>query len=90
MLTVPATGRPALAGHARLRFDATRDRDVLLGPETIVVLNATSADVLRLCDGGRTVAEIVAALQGRYDRVVDDEVRAFLARMAERRYVEFR
>jgi pyrroloquinoline quinone biosynthesis protein D len=80
--------RPALARHVRLRFDAARDRHVLLSPETVAVLNATSADILRLCDGRRTVAEIVADLQGRYDGVAGDEVRAFLHRMAAKRCVE--
>ena len=80
--------RPALARHVRLHFDAARDRHVLLSPETVAVLNPTSADILRLCDGRRTVTEIVAELGERYDRVVDDEVRAFLARMAAKRCVE--
>jgi pyrroloquinoline quinone biosynthesis protein D len=79
---------PKLAPHVRLSFDPARQRHVLLSPETVAVLNGTSADILRLCDGQRTVAEIVTELRGRYDRVVDDEVRAFLARMAAKRCVE--
>ena len=34
---------PKLAPHVRLRFDATRNRSVLLGPESVAVLNQTSA-----------------------------------------------
>jgi pyrroloquinoline quinone biosynthesis protein D len=34
------------------------------------------------------VAEIVAELHERYNRVVDDEVRHFLARLAAKRCVE--
>jgi pyrroloquinoline quinone biosynthesis protein D len=78
---------PRLASHVRLSFDAARNQHVLLSPETVAVLNGTSADILQLCDGRRTVAEIVAELRGRYDRVVDDEVRAFLARMATKHCV---
>jgi len=85
----PATSSvPRLGPHVRLSFDTTRSRHVLLSPETVAVLNATSADILRLCDGRRTVAEIVAELRGRYDRVVDDEVNAFLHRMAAKHCVE--
>ncbi|RTL69122.1 MAG: pyrroloquinoline quinone biosynthesis peptide chaperone PqqD [Pseudonocardiaceae bacterium] len=76
-----------LARHVRLRFDAARGRHVLLGPETVAVLNATSADVLALCDG-RTVDEIVAALRERYDHVDEADVRTFLERMAARRCLE--
>jgi pyrroloquinoline quinone biosynthesis protein D len=78
---------PKLASHVRLRHDSARNQHVLLSPETVAVLNGTSADILRLCDGRRTVAEIVAELRGRYDQVLDDEVRAFLARMAAKRWV---
>jgi pyrroloquinoline quinone biosynthesis protein D len=82
------TDLPKLAPHVRLTFDAARNQHVLLSPETVAVLNATSADILGLCDGRRTLAEIVAELRTRYDRVSDDEVRAFLDRMAARHYVE--
>ncbi len=87
--STPATsGRPRLASHVRLRLDETRNQHVLLGPESVAVLNATSADILALCDGRRTVGEIVAELRGRYDRVDDDEVHAFLRRMVARHCVE--
>ena len=83
-----AAGRPRLAPHVRLTFDRARDRHVLLTPEAVTVLNGTGAAILGLCDGHRTVAEIVAELRGRYDRVDDGEVRLFLDRLAARRCVE--
>ena len=86
--TVPRTGRPTLARFVKMRHDASRGRHVLLGPETVVVLNPTGADILALCDGGHTVADIVEELGRRYDRVVDDEVTEFLSRLASRRWVE--
>jgi pyrroloquinoline quinone biosynthesis protein D len=80
--------RPRLAPHVRLTFDRARQRHVLLAPEAVSVLNATGAAILGLCDGERTVTDIVAELRGRYDRVADDEVREFLDRLAARRCVE--
>jgi pyrroloquinoline quinone biosynthesis protein D len=80
--------RPRLARHVRLAFDRTRERHVLLLPETVVVLNGTGADILGLCDGRHTVAEIVAELGARYQGVPDDEVRRFLSRLVARRCVE--
>ena len=80
--------RPRLAPHVRLTFDPARQRHVLLTPEAVSVLNGTGAAILGLCDGKRTVAEIVAELHGRYDRVDDDEVRLFLDRLAAKRCVE--
>lgn len=85
---IDSADRPLLAPHVRLTFDPARERHVLLSPETVVVLNATGSDVLELCDGERTVAEIVAELSSRYARVVDEDVRTFLDRLVERRCVE--
>lgn len=85
-LTVSA--RPRLAHHVRLAFDRTRDRPVLLLPETVVVLNGTGAAVLKLCDGRRTVEEIVAELGAEYAAVPEEDVRHYLSRLAARRCVE--
>jgi pyrroloquinoline quinone biosynthesis protein D len=86
-LAVPATARPRLAPYVRRRFDGARGRHVLLGPESVIVLNATGADILELCDGQREVAEIVSELRGRYRDVGEDEVPRFLARLVARRLV---
>jgi pyrroloquinoline quinone biosynthesis protein D len=80
--------RPRLARGVRLTFDPARERHVMLSPETVVVLNATGATVLELCDGQRTVAEIVAELSARYAGVVDEDVRQFLDRLVARRCME--
>jgi len=85
---VATSSRPVLGPHVQLRFDPTRDQHVLLSPETVAVLTRTGADILELCDGRRTVAEIVTELRGRYARVADDEVRAFLGRLVAKRCVE--
>lgn len=85
---VPRTGRPRVARFVKTRWDAARGRQVLLGPETVVVLNPTGADILALCDGAHRVGDIVDELARRYDRVVDDEVTEFLSRLVARRWVE--
>ena len=74
--------RPKLAPHVRLSFDQTRQRHVLQSPEAVTVLNDTGAAVLGLCDGQRTLAEIVAELEPRYERVPADEVSHFLDQLA--------
>jgi pyrroloquinoline quinone biosynthesis protein D len=87
-VVVSAEDRPRLARHVRLTFSETRQQHVLQLPETVVVLHGSGADILALCDGRRTVAEIVAELGARYRTVPDDEVRRFLARLVARRCVE--
>ncbi|WP_308114178.1 pyrroloquinoline quinone biosynthesis peptide chaperone PqqD [Streptomyces brasiliscabiei] len=83
--TGTATGwRPALARSVLLRHDRVRRADLLVLPERVVVLNGRAADVLRLCDGRRRVAEIVAVLAARFpDAPVAREVPRFLDRVRE-------
>ena len=88
VVAVSGSSRPRLARHVRPAFDRTRERHVLLLPETVVVLHGSGADILELCDGRRTVSEIVADLGARYRSVPDDEVRRFLTRLVARRWVE--
>lgn len=52
--------RPALSRSAVLRHDPVRQADLLIVPERIVVLNEEAAAIVGLCDGERTVEEIVA------------------------------
>ncbi len=83
-----ATNRPHLPRQVRLEWDPVRQRHVLLAPEGVLLLNHTGATILGLCDGERTVVEIVEELRGQYNRVADDEVRDFLARLVAKRWVE--
>nr|WP_084709683.1 pyrroloquinoline quinone biosynthesis peptide chaperone PqqD [Rubrobacter aplysinae] len=85
---VLSTNRPHLPRRVRMEWDPVREQQVLLAPEEILVLNQTGAIILGLCDGDRTVVEIVEELRGQYKTVADDEVREFLARLAAKRWVE--
>ena len=87
-VVVSTSDRPRLARHVRLTFSVTRQQHTLQLPETVVVLNGSGADILGLCDGRHTVADIVAELGTRYRTVHDDEVRQFLTRLVARRCVE--
>lgn len=58
--------RPRLVTGARLRYDEVREEHQLLVPEGVVRLNATAAEVLELCDGERSLNEIVDLLCARY------------------------
>ena len=63
--------RPALGPHVKFRHDPVRGRWVILAPERILTPNAQAAEVLRLCDGSRTVAKITAELAEIYDAEPD-------------------
>ena len=77
--------RPRLATGARLSYDDVREEHILLIPEGAVRLNPTAAQVLELCDGERSVDDIVGALSERYGGAdVADDVRELLDGMAQR------
>jgi pyrroloquinoline quinone biosynthesis protein D len=77
--------RPRLATGARLHYDDVREEHVLLIPEGVVKLNPTAAEVLELCDGERSLDDIVGALSARYDGAdVRDDVHELVDGMAQR------
>jgi pyrroloquinoline quinone biosynthesis protein D len=78
---------PKLWRLARLDYDQVRQRPVLLYPEGAVLLNDTGAAILELCDGSRTVSEIVTILTERYHADVSADVTEYLDRMADRELV---
>ncbi|MER6912029.1 pyrroloquinoline quinone biosynthesis peptide chaperone PqqD [Streptomyces sp. NPDC000594] len=74
-----------LARSAVLRYDRVRATDLLLLPERVVVLKGAAGAILRLCDGTRDTAALVAELTARHPGApVAAEVPVFLARMRER------
>jgi len=78
---------PQLWKLARLEYDPVRQRHVLLYPEGAVLLNDTGAAILELCNGSRTVGEIVTILAERYHADVSADVTEYLQQMAERELV---
>ena len=84
--------RPRLAVKARLRFDRKTTRYLLLYPERGLELNATAADIVRLCTGEHTVAGMIDQLAEKYaGRARDDierETMSFLDTLASRGLLE--
>jgi pyrroloquinoline quinone biosynthesis protein D len=77
--------RPRLVTGARLRYDDVREEHLLLIPEGAVRLNPTAAQVLELCDGERSLDDIVGALSARYDGAdVRDDVLELVDAMAQK------
>jgi coenzyme PQQ biosynthesis protein PqqD len=77
--------RPRLVTGARLRYDEVREEHLLLIPEGAVRLNASAAEVLELCDGERSLDDIVGALSQRYDGAdLRDDVVELVGAMEQR------
>jgi pyrroloquinoline quinone biosynthesis protein D len=77
--------RPAVAGMFRLQFEPVQDSWVLLYPEGMVKLNTPAAEILRRCDGRRSVDEIVAELELAFGHAaLRDDVRGFIDQALQR------
>ena len=77
--------RPRLITGARLRYDEVREEHLLLVPEGAVRLNVSAAAVLELCDGERSVDDIVGVLTARYQSAdLGNDVRELVDGMAQR------
>jgi pyrroloquinoline quinone biosynthesis protein D len=57
---------PALASMFRLQWEEAQQCHVLLFPEGMIKLNQSAGEILKLCDGERDVAAIVAALEAKF------------------------
>jgi pyrroloquinoline quinone biosynthesis protein D len=86
-VTLTADSMPRLWRLARLEYDQVRQRHVLLYPEGAVLLNDTGHAILELCNGTRTIEQIVTILSERYSANVSADVTEYLDRMAERELV---
>lgn len=85
------TLRPRLARGVRLREDPARGGFVLLAPERVLNANPTAVEVLRRCDGERTLDAIVDDLAATFsaDRArVAGDVATLLADLAAKRMVD--
>ena len=58
---------PRLAPGVRLHFDQTRDAWVLLAPERVLEMEGPASEILRRCDGSRTVPQLIDELATIYN-----------------------
>jgi pyrroloquinoline quinone biosynthesis protein D len=86
-MALTASSVPTLWRLARLNYDTVRQQHVLLYPEGTVLLNATGAAILELCDGQRSIAAIAQILGDRYNCDVTSDVTEYLSQLADRELI---
>ncbi|GGA77787.1 coenzyme PQQ synthesis protein D [Nitratireductor aestuarii] len=89
-LELTDASRPRLARHARLKFDKVRELWVLLVPERVLVPDETAIEILNLCDGERSIEDVVDLLSEKYaaDReLIRTDVIALLQDLADKGYL---
>ena len=65
-ISVSEESRPVLPRHAKLKFDETRQVWVILAPERVLAPDEIAVEVLKLCDGQRSVSQMVDMLAEKY------------------------
>jgi len=86
LLTVPAFPR-----GVRLKHDEARQEWVLLAPERLIKCDPIAAAVLQLCDGKRTMSDIVDILAEQYKadkKLISRDVLALLKGLADKKMVQ--
>jgi pyrroloquinoline quinone biosynthesis protein D len=58
--------RPRLSRRFRLQYEEAQKRWVLLYPEGMVQLNDSAAEILKRCDGERSIGAIVGELEAAF------------------------
>ena len=89
-ISVSEASRPLLPRHARLKFDETRQRWVILAPERVLAPDEIAVEVLKLCDGVRSVAEMVDQLAEKYTAertAISTDVIAMLQDLADKGFL---
>jgi len=89
--------RPADSSQPRLaagcRWSTQGEERVVLFPEGMIRVQGTGQKILELCDGRRTVQQIVTALSATYsggDPVkIRDDVGDFLVALQQKRIVDY-
>ncbi|MFC0241195.1 pyrroloquinoline quinone biosynthesis peptide chaperone PqqD [Rhodopseudomonas telluris] len=87
---ITESSRPILPRHAKLRFDETRQRWVILAPERVLAPDEIAVEILQLCDGVRSVSDIVDELAAKYtaDRTeIGADVVAMLQDLADKGFI---
>ena len=65
-IRVSEASRPLLPRHAKLKFDETRQRWVILAPERVLAPDEIAVEVLQLCDAARSVEAMIDQLAAKY------------------------
>src|SRR6201746_71205 len=89
-ISVSEVSRPKLPRHARLKFDETRQVWVILAPERVLAPDEIAVEVLQLCDGVRSVSDMINQLAAKYaspGEAIASDVVAMLQDLADKGFL---
>lgn len=88
-MTKELPAAPQLSRRFRLQYEEAQQRWVLLYPEGMVQLNPSAAEILKRCDGARSVQAIVTELESTFNtQGIGSEVTALLEEGRRRGWID--
>ena len=66
-VSISEDARPRLAPGVRLHFDGRRQAWMLLAPERVIETEGPVSEILRRCDGTRSLRQIIDELVSAFD-----------------------
>ena len=89
MDTIAATAKPAIGRGLRLQWEPAQSAHVLLYPEGMIKLNGSAAEIMKRCDGERTVSEITADLERTFGTSgLGADVESFIRLALEKKWLQ--
>ncbi|HRJ24903.1 MAG TPA: pyrroloquinoline quinone biosynthesis peptide chaperone PqqD [Thauera sp.] len=86
---IGATATPRVSKRFRLQWEEAQQAWVLLYPEGMVKLNQSAGEILRRCDGVRSVADVVADLEQAFATAgLEADVVAFLELARKQQWID--
>jgi pyrroloquinoline quinone biosynthesis protein D len=89
MTSIATSARPAIAHGMRLQWEPAQQAHVLLYPEGMIKLNTSAGEIMKRCDGKRTLADITADLEQAFSASgLAKDVEAFVAMAVDKHWLE--
>jgi pyrroloquinoline quinone biosynthesis protein D len=88
---VSLESKPVIRRGFRLQWEPAQNAHVLLYPEGMVKLNGSAGEILKRCDGSRSVAVIIEDLEQAFGAAnLAKDVTSFMSFAVERKWLELR
>ena len=88
MSPLTVESRPRIGAGFRLQWEPAQNCHVLLYPEGMVKLNGSAGEIMKRCDGQRSVGEIITELEAAFNaQGLQGDVLAFVEMAAKQRWL---
>jgi pyrroloquinoline quinone biosynthesis protein D len=89
MTSIASSARPVIARGLRLQWEPAQHAHVLLYPEGMIKLNTSAGEIMKRCDGKRTLTDITADLEQAFSATgLAKDVEAFVAMAVDKHWLE--